>query len=209
MRLMLERQVYSRFCSLRHLSHARRLGLRLRLHAGPDYAATCDVAWRRYCDGIKCAPCGPHLTHPPCSRPDIRLAAAVAGNAGGLLPHLFQPSPVRAGYVCCCSCRRPSRDSRTCCFVRRPCMWESGSSSRQSSRRAAEPLPSSRRYCSRDGPFWQNRRAARGVHAPGRHALVDCPPTHARGIRLQVAGMPPCAMAARWRMHRQTWQCAP
>ncbi len=95
--VMPERQVYSRFCSLRHLSHARRLDSRLRLRAGPDYAAKCDLAWHRYCDGIKSAPCGPNLTHPPCSRLDIRLAAAVAGDAGGLLPHLFQPSPLRAG----------------------------------------------------------------------------------------------------------------
>jgi len=76
---------------------------------------------------------------------DIRLAAAVASDAGALLPRLFQPSPVPEGTsarsVCCCSCRRsPAESARTCCFVRQLCMWESGSSSHPCGR-AAEPLP--------------------------------------------------------------------
>jgi hypothetical protein len=79
---------------------------------GADYPARCDRARHPHCDGTEpmaetlqrnASPIGP--AHPPCSRLDIRLAAAVAGSAGGLLHHLFHPSPSRAGSVCCCSCR--------------------------------------------------------------------------------------------------------
>jgi hypothetical protein len=97
-------------CAVRHLSRAAGAVLRRRavritprgVTALGTPTATGPNLWLERSE--ERSPTSP--AHPPCSRLDIRLAAAVAGSAGGLLHHLFHPSPSRAGSVCCCSCRR-------------------------------------------------------------------------------------------------------
>lgn len=114
---LLSQQVYPRFCSALmrgppSVSHgpgvaacrAVRITLRGVTALGTPTATGPNPCPRRSAEH---SPTGP--AHPPCSRLDIRLAAAVAGSAGGLLHHLFHPSPSRAGSVCCCSCRHRAR----------------------------------------------------------------------------------------------------
>jgi len=78
----------------------------------------------------------PHL---PCSQSDIRLAAVVTDDAGGLLHHLFthDPQPRPRGpapvgwFVLCCSCRQghPCLDLLFHPVTWPAKGWESGSSS--------------------------------------------------------------------------------
>lgn len=101
----------------------------------------------RGCDGNQLRGCTSQ-SHPPCSQLDIHLAAAVACDAGALLPHRFSHHPHPAlpretgegkgggWFPFCCSCRHapsafPSPALRgrvewgaralTCRFVRQPC----------------------------------------------------------------------------------------
>ncbi len=85
-----DKQLYSRFCFVRHLSR--------RACGAPVAAAVGEVdrAWRCHCDGSRPGSLGRRVQpHPPCSRLDIRLAGRIAATAGGLLHHHFHPSPPR------------------------------------------------------------------------------------------------------------------
>jgi hypothetical protein len=58
-----------------------------RLGPGDDYRDGVSPAWHHHCDRNGYSSENP--SHLPCSQSDIRLAAAVADDAGGLLHHLF------------------------------------------------------------------------------------------------------------------------
>lgn len=116
---------------------------------GADYPARCDRARHPHCDGTESMFETPRraLAH----RPGPPALLPVGHSPGrrrcrqrrwSLTPPLS--SLTLAGGVCLLlqlsSRRRPKpRRARACCFARQPCMWESGSSSREASPRAAEP----------------------------------------------------------------------